>query len=790
MSSDWWGIPSNTESKYRSTRLSPSWAESPAPASSSIPSQANQISTSQWAFISNQTQSTQNFDQALDVAASTAATFADLTADEKKAYDLEKKAYSILTQALSKDIYHQFVSFKTSKLLWDALKTIGLGNEASRKLRHDLLKKEFDGFTCMERESLGDLKIRFYHLLTELNSYGVVVTPKEVVIKFADALPAQWNGFLEILKYNGTLAATNINDFVQLLENKDQEEIRKAKRIPVQQNPDMYYGNCGSSSTSARPAPHAQLQTAFVSRDMYGNPLPVSKTQTTFVSSTDMYGNPQPEVSKQSYQYTGARDMYGNPLPVPQQACYGSTSSAGQPSNPNTVRLDTSNFSKVSVEVAKDHMELLNTLMSAYCGLIAGSDVQDGTACFAEVVKDLKHASGGESSASGGESSEDEDSSGYSRSSDEESSTSGDDHLDETSSVSVDADIDELLGEAAAGNHRRSILVDEAAYSSSSNHSAFMSNVGGSSNQKGKQRKKSHPTKKVNTMAVPLERLNMDLFGHVKHKSIRNDQYCLVVTDDYSRFSGVAFMAHKSDTFQIIKNLITKIENLYTLKVRRIRSDNRTKFKNHAMEEFCRSNGILHEFSASYTPQQNSVTERKNRTLIETARTMLVESQLPIPFWSEAMASACYTMNRVLTVKRHNKTCFELLHKRKPDLQYLELFGAPCTMIDPNGKFGIQPLVRPIIVNNPGPSSVNNNALDNEDFYDATELNESSEDDEFLDADQEVVHGTSEATPPVDAPITAEATASSSSRVQGIDLDGSFSPGVSEIPLERFKAGK
>ncbi|KAJ0938259.1 putative RNA-directed DNA polymerase [Helianthus annuus] len=346
--------------------------------------------------------------------------------------------------------------------------------------------------------------------------------------------------------------------------------------------------------------------------------------------------------------------------------------------------------------------------------------------------------------------------------------------------------------------------------------------------QKGKQTKKKHPTKKINTVAVPLERLHMDLFGPVKHKSIRGDQYCLVVTDDYSRFSWVAFMAHKSETFGIIKNLIIQIENLYKLKVRRIRSDNGTEFKNHSMAEFCTSKGILHEFSAAYTPQQNGVAERKNRTLIETARTMLVESQLPIPFWTEAVASACYTLNRVLTVKRHNKTCFELLQKRKPDLSYLEPFGAPCTIIDPNGKFGaraidgyflgyatpnlrvwnletkrveewsevrvqrhtlpvknpgqpwmfeyddffnsinveaveenaaarmffesdnatVSPVVRPILVNQEPSSSVNNNTLNNEDFHDANELNESSEDDEFLDADQEApttaVHGTSE----------------------------------------------
>ncbi|KAJ0956770.1 putative transcription factor interactor and regulator CCHC(Zn) family [Helianthus annuus] len=457
----------------------------------------------------------------------------------------------------------------------------------------------------MDKESFGDMTSRFYHLLTELGNFGVVTTTAEVVKKFADALPPQWNSFLEILKYNGVLATTNINDFVQLLENKDQEETLKAKRVPVPQNPEMYYGTpstssaksivpCNpemyygtSSSSSARLGSHAPLQTAFVtSTNMYGNPIqvPVKPAPTT-----DLYGNPlQP------------------PPPGQQKTCYGNTSSAGQQSKPNTVRLDTSSFSKVSVEVAREHMELLNTLVSAYCGLIdkeemdlmdikwafasavrrakdfmertgrtsleskkdtkygfdkqavkcfncgeqghfkrectrraqhgnqnpfrnqgnqqnqnrnnertlipvnnqsqAGTsnanralvvqvdegcdwsiqlsgDAPDGTACFAEVVKDLTHASGGESSANGGESSEDEDSSGYSRSSDEVSSSSGDDHVGETSSASVDADIDELLEEAAAGTNRRSILVDQAAYSLSSLHSAFMANVDSSSSQ-------------------------------------------------------------------------------------------------------------------------------------------------------------------------------------------------------------------------------------------------------------------------------------------------------------------
>ncbi|KAJ0855937.1 putative transcription factor interactor and regulator CCHC(Zn) family [Helianthus annuus] len=112
-----------------------------------------------------------------------------------------------------------------------------------------------------------------------------------------------------------------------------------------------------------------------------------------------------------------------------------------------------------------------------------GADAPDETACFAQIVKELVHTSGRESSASGGESSEDEDSSGYSRSADEESSNSGDDYVGETSNAAVNADIDELLEEAAAETQRRSILVDQAAYTSSSLHSAFMANVDGSSSQ-------------------------------------------------------------------------------------------------------------------------------------------------------------------------------------------------------------------------------------------------------------------------------------------------------------------
>ncbi|GJW61169.1 putative ribonuclease H-like domain-containing protein [Tanacetum coccineum] len=118
--------------------------------------------------------------------------------------------------------------------------------------------------------------------------------------------------------------------------------------------------------------------------------------------------------------------------------------------------------------------------------------------------------------------------------------------------------------------------------------------------------------------------------------------YCLVVTDDYSRFTWVFFLATKDETSGILKSFITGIENLVDHKVKVIRCDNGTEFKNREMNQFCEKNGILRQYSVARTPQQNRVAERRNRTLIEAARTMLADSKLPTTFWAEAVNTACY----------------------------------------------------------------------------------------------------------------------------------------------------
>nr|GEX08297.1 putative ribonuclease H-like domain-containing protein [Tanacetum cinerariifolium] len=172
--------------------------------------------------------------------------------------------------------------------------------------------------------------------------------------------------------------------------------------------------------------------------------------------------------------------------------------------------------------------------------------------------------------------------------------------------------------------------------------------------------------------------------------NLNKKSYCLGVTDDYSRFTGVFILATKDETSPILKTFITGIENQLSLKVKIIRSDNGTEFKNHDLNQFCGMKGIKKEFSVPRTTQQNGIAERKNKTLIEAARTMLANLLLPIPFWAKAVNTACYVQNRVLVTKPQNKTPYALLHGRKPSIGFMRPFGCHVTILntlDSLGKF-------------------------------------------------------------------------------------------------------
>ncbi|KAK9071706.1 hypothetical protein SSX86_008135 [Deinandra increscens subsp. villosa] len=167
---------------------------------------------------------------------------------------------------------------------------------------------------------------------------------------------------------------------------------------------------------------------------------------------------------------------------------------------------------------------------------------------------------------------------------------------------------------------------------------------------KGKQYKISFKPKTESSITQPLELLHMDLFGPTRVMSIGKRSYCFVIIDDYTRYTWVFFLKTKDETGDLLKTLI----------------------------------GILRQFSAPRTPQQNGVAERRNKTLIEAARAMLADSKFPVIFWAEAVNTACYVQNRTLIVKGKNKTAYELWRGRKPNIYFFKSFGCPVTILITN----------------------------------------------------------------------------------------------------------
>jgi transposase InsO family protein len=194
--------------------------------------------------------------------------------------------------------------------------------------------------------------------------------------------------------------------------------------------------------------------------------------------------------------------------------------------------------------------------------------------------------------------------------------------------------------------------------------------------QAGNQVGVHHPHKNIMTTKRTLELLHMDLFGPVAYISIGGSKYCLVIVDDNSRFTWVFFLQEKSQTHETLKRFLRRAQNEFGMRIKNIRSDNGTEFKNSQIEGFLEEEGIKHEFSSPYTPQQNGVVERKNRTLMDMARTMLDEYKTSDRFWGEAVNTACYAINRLYLHQILKKTSYELLTGKKPNVSYFRVFGS------------------------------------------------------------------------------------------------------------------
>ncbi|KAI3715717.1 hypothetical protein L6452_22703 [Arctium lappa] len=174
----------------------------------------------------------------------------------------------------------------------------------------------------------------------------------------------------------------------------------------------------------------------------------------------------------------------------------------------------------------------------------------------------------------------------------------------------------------------------------------------------------------------------MDLCGPMRTQSLGGKKYVLVIVDDYTRYTWVKFPRSKDETPDVLITFLKTTQVNLQKQVKILRTDNGTKFKNKTVEEYLESVGISHQYSAARTPQQNGIVERRNRTLVEAARTMLSQSELPLFLWAEAISTACHTQNRSMIHRRFQKTPYALINNRTPTIKYFHVFGCTCYVLN------------------------------------------------------------------------------------------------------------
>ncbi|GJV65894.1 retrovirus-related pol polyprotein from transposon TNT 1-94 [Tanacetum coccineum] len=195
-----------------------------------------------------------------------------------------------------------------------------------------------------------------------------------------------------------------------------------------------------------------------------------------------------------------------------------------------------------------------------------------------------------------------------------------------------------------------------------------------SSCEVSKAKRSSFKSKTVPSSKGRLNLLHMDLCGPMRVASINGKKYILVIVDDYSRYTWTLFLRSKDETPEVLKDFLTMIQRNLQAPVISVRTDRGTEFLNKTLNAFFKEEGIEHQTSTPRTPEQNGVVERRNRTLVEAARTMLSASKLPLFFWAEAIATACYTQNRSIIIPTHEKMATIISHSLMTENPQLNTF--------------------------------------------------------------------------------------------------------------------
>jgi hypothetical protein len=203
----------------------------------------------------------------------------------------------------------------------------------------------------------------------------------------------------------------------------------------------------------------------------------------------------------------------------------------------------------------------------------------------------------------------------------------------------------------------------------------------------GKQTRTKFKSKEYST-TKPLNIVHTNLCGPTRMKGLNDEQYFVLLVDDYTRMTAVFFLRKKSEAFEYFKIYKEMVETDMDLKIKCLRSENGGEFTSKEFMDFYGEHGIKIQFSSVRTPQQNGVVERKNIIVQERARTMLKYSKLGEIFWAQEVHTIVHILDKGMFINNNNKTPYKLWKGRLENVKHFRVFGSKCYIKREDGKIG------------------------------------------------------------------------------------------------------
>jgi len=206
---------------------------------------------------------------------------------------------------------------------------------------------------------------------------------------------------------------------------------------------------------------------------------------------------------------------------------------------------------------------------------------------------------------------------------------------------------------------------------------------------RGKMTRTPFPRKSKRVSTI-LQLVHSDVCGPMRTESYGRAKYLVTFIDDCSRWCEVRFIKHKSEVFKEFVKVKSLLENQKDTKIKCLQTDNGTEYLSKEFSDYLDVRGIRRRLTVPHNPEQNGVAERRNRTLVEAARCLLIQSGLPQSFWAEAVSAANYVRNRCPSKSLNGRTPYEVWYGEKPSVRHLKEFGTRVLVLDKSqnkGKF-------------------------------------------------------------------------------------------------------